>query len=206
MREEDCPVRHSSPLSSATWPSVPPVRTERARRGPGVPCPLGRPPSFFGKAQVPDFRRKTWSFLVTWGWWAQTEFSNRRHRPRPGESSWQLVTILREHVTTFGTAEDGRLFANERGGVVGSSTYYRVLQEARGLALPPAAVASPLAARPYDLRHSALLTCLNPGVDPTEVAERAGTSGEFLLSRYAKKCIDGRQEIANRRIQALLRE
>jgi hypothetical protein len=35
-------------------------------------------------------------------------------------------------------------------------------------------------------------------VDPTEVAERAGNSVEVLLSRYAK-CIDGRQEIANRK-------
>ncbi|GHD40942.1 integrase [Streptomyces galbus] len=117
----------------------------------------------------------------------------------------QLVTLLREHLDTFGTAEDGRLFTNERGGVVGSSTYYRVWQEARALALPPAAVASPLAARPYDLRHSALSTWLNSGVDPTEVAERAGNSVEVLLSRYAK-CIDGRQEIANRKIEDLLRE
>ncbi|MBL3666615.1 tyrosine-type recombinase/integrase [Streptomyces sp. M2CJ-2] len=117
----------------------------------------------------------------------------------------QLVVILRRHLDTFGTAEDGRLFANERGGVVGSSTYYRVWQEARALALPPAAVASPLAARPYDLRHSALSTWLNSGVDPTEVAERAGNSVEVLLSRYAK-CIDGRQEIVNRKIEELLSE
>lgn len=117
----------------------------------------------------------------------------------------QLVAILREHLATFGTAADGRLFTNERGGVVGSSTYYRAWQEARMIALPPAVVASLLAARPYDLRHSALSTWLNAGVDPTEVAERAGNSVEVLLSRYAK-CIDGRQEIANRKIQQLLSE
>ncbi|MFF5041767.1 tyrosine-type recombinase/integrase [Streptomyces nigra] len=117
----------------------------------------------------------------------------------------QLVAMLRQHLDTFGTAGDGRLFASERGGVVASSTYYRVWQEARALALPPAAVASPLAARPYDLRHSALSTWLNAGVDPTEVAQRAGNSVEVLLSRYAK-CIDGRQEIVNRKIEELLRE
>ncbi|WP_406838918.1 tyrosine-type recombinase/integrase [Streptomyces sp. AHU1] len=117
----------------------------------------------------------------------------------------QLVVILKQHLDTFGAAEDGRLFTNERGGVVGSSTYYRVWQEARALALSPAAVASPLAARPYDLRHSALSTWLNSGVDPTEVAERAGNSVEVLLGRYAK-CIDGRQEIANRKIEDLLSE
>ncbi|MGW4729710.1 hypothetical protein ACWEQC_11120 [Streptomyces shenzhenensis] len=117
----------------------------------------------------------------------------------------QLVVILRAPLATFGTAKDGRLFTNERGGVVGSSTYYRVWQEARTLALPSAAVASPLAARPYDLRHSALSTWLNAGVDPTEVAARAGNSVEVLLSRYAK-CIDGRQEIVNRKIEELLSE
>ncbi|MEU4494629.1 tyrosine-type recombinase/integrase [Streptomyces sp. NPDC023998] len=117
----------------------------------------------------------------------------------------QLVTILRAHIDTHGTADDGRLFFSERGGVVSSSTYYRAWQEARVLALPPAVVASPLAHRPYDLRHSALSTWLNAGVDPTEVAERAGNSVEVLLGRYAK-CLDGRQEVANRRIEDLLRE
>ncbi|MFF3890696.1 tyrosine-type recombinase/integrase [Streptomyces sp. NPDC001914] len=117
----------------------------------------------------------------------------------------QLVAMLREHVDTFGAASDGRLFFSEGGGVVASSTYSRAWQEARALALPPAAVASPLARRPYDLRHSALSTWLNAGVDPTEVAERAGNSVEVLLGRYAK-CLDGRQEVANRRIEDLLNE
>lgn len=55
------------------------------------------------------------------------------------------------------------------------------------------------------LSHSALSTWLNAGGDPTEIAERAGNSVEVLLGRYAK-CIDGRQEIANRKIEELLRE
>ncbi|MFF7214305.1 tyrosine-type recombinase/integrase [Streptomyces sp. NPDC008238] len=117
----------------------------------------------------------------------------------------QLVAIFREHLDTFGVADDGRLFFGEGGGVVSSSSYYRAWQEARLLALPPAVAASPLARRPYDLRHSALSTWLNAGVDATEVAERAGNSVEVLLSRYAK-CIDGRQEVANRKIEELLRE
>ncbi|WP_376732307.1 hypothetical protein [Streptomyces broussonetiae] len=104
-----------------------------------------------------------------------------------------LMAVLRQHLDTFATAEDGRLFTNERGGVVGSSTYYRVRQESRALPLPPAAATSPLAARPYDLRHPAPSTCLNSGVDPAEVAERAGNSVGVLLSRYAK-WIDGREE------------
>ncbi|MFI2299125.1 tyrosine-type recombinase/integrase [Actinacidiphila glaucinigra] len=117
----------------------------------------------------------------------------------------QLVAIFREHLDAFGVADDGRLFFSEGGGVVSSSSYYRAWQEARLLALPPAVAASPLARRPYDLRHSALSTWLNAGVDATEVAERAGNSVEVLLSRYAK-CIDGRQEVANRKIEELFRE
>ncbi|MFF7052182.1 tyrosine-type recombinase/integrase [Streptomyces griseorubiginosus] len=117
----------------------------------------------------------------------------------------RLVRILLAHIEEFGTAKDGRLFANERGGVVASTTYWRVWDEARHLALTPEQVASPLAARPYDLRHAALSSWLNAGVDPTEVAERAGNSVEVLLSRYAK-CLDGRQDVANRRIAELLGE
>lgn len=43
------------------------------------------------------------------------------------------------------------------------------------------------------------------GADPTEVAERAGNSVEVLLSRYAK-CLDVRQDVADRRIAELLGE
>lgn len=144
--------------------------------------------------------------------WTDSGENPRRPRPQepargrgPACADPHLVTILRNHIDTFGVAGDGRLFTNRRRGVVGSATYYRVWPEARAPALPPAAVASPLAARPYDLRHSALSTWLNSGVDATEVAERAGHSVEVLLSRYAK-CIDGRQEIANRKIEELLAE
>ncbi|GKQ34040.1 hypothetical protein ALMP_05910 [Streptomyces sp. A012304] len=37
------------------------------------------------------------------------------------------------------------------------------------------------------------------------MAERAGNSMEVLLTRYAK-CLDGRQDVTNRRIEDLLRE
>lgn len=78
-------------------------------------------------------------------------------------------------------------------------------QEVRLLALPPTIVASPLTSRPYDLRHSVLSTWLNAAVNPTEVAERAGNSVAVLLTCYAK-CLDGRQDVANRRIEDLLRK
>ncbi|WP_231626867.1 tyrosine-type recombinase/integrase [Streptomyces apocyni] len=124
---------------------------------------------------------------------------------RPVPLSPELVSIWRQSIDTFGTADDGRLFFNERGGIVGSSTYDHAWHEARQLALPPDLARSPLAARPYDLRHSALSTWLNAGVDPTEVAERAGNSVEVLMTRYAI-CLYGRQEIANQRIDRLLHE
>jgi integrase len=68
---------------------------------------------------------------------------------------------------------------------------------------PPDQVASPLAARPYDLRHAAVLLWLNGGVAATEVANCAGHSVEVLLRVYAK-CIDGGEEAANRRIDEAL--
>ncbi|MEU4697391.1 tyrosine-type recombinase/integrase [Nonomuraea dietziae] len=123
---------------------------------------------------------------------------------RPVPIPPELVAILRAHLEEFGTAPDGRLFRNERGGVLGASTYSRAWEEARRLALTPRQVASPLAGKPYDLRHAALSTWLNAGVDATTVAERAGNSVEVLLKRYAK-CLDGRDEQINRRIEAALK-
>ena len=61
---------------------------------------------------------------------------------------------------------------------------------------------SPLARRPYDLRHACLSTWLNGGV-ATQVAEWAGHSVEMLLRVYAK-CLDGQDEIAKRRIASAL--
>src|ERR1022692_1723026 len=59
--------------------------------------------------------------------------------------------------------------------------------------------ASPLARRPYDLRHACLSTWLNGGVAPTQVAEWAGHSVDVLLRIYAK-CLAGQHELAKRRI------
>jgi integrase len=80
-----------------------------------------------------------------------------------------------------------------------------VWAEARSLALTPEQVASPLAGRPYDLQHAAVSLWLNAGVPATEVAERAGHSVEVLLRVYAKSLDDG-QAVANKRIDAALRE
>jgi integrase len=64
-------------------------------------------------------------------------------------------------------------------------------------------VTSPLAGRPYDLRHAAVSLWLNAGVPATDVAERAGHSVQVLLRVYAKWLDDG-EAVANKRIDAAL--
>jgi integrase len=115
-----------------------------------------------------------------------------------------LVKILRAHIDTYGVAPDGRLFRSERGKPVASTAYTEVWQEARQVALSPEQIASPMAGRPYDLRHAAVSLWLNGGVSPTEIAQRAGHSVEVLLRVYAK-CVSGQEAIANRRIEEILK-
>jgi integrase len=68
--------------------------------------------------------------------------------------------------------------------------YGEVWQRARPATLTAAQQASPLARRPYDLRHAALWLWLNAGVPATEVARRAGHGVAVLLTVYANG-IDG---------------
>jgi len=77
--------------------------------------------------------------------------------------------------------------------------------KARQTALTAAEQASPLARRPYDLRHACLSTWLNGGVYPTQVAEWAGHGVDVLLRIYAK-CVVGQDELAKRRISEALRQ
>jgi len=127
--------------------------------------------------------------------------SETRRVPIPAE----LVAILREHIATFGVAADGRVFSSDRGHIVASTAISDVWAEARTRALTPAQVASPLAGRPYDLRHAAVSLWLSAGVPPPRVAERAGHSVEVLLRVYAK-CLDDGDNTANTRIEAALRD
>ncbi|WP_113704719.1 tyrosine-type recombinase/integrase [Nonomuraea lactucae] len=122
---------------------------------------------------------------------------------RPVPIPPELVAILREHIATFGVGDDGRLFRTRTGGTFSGSAYAKVWQEARKLALTPEQVDSPLAGRPYDLRHAAVSLWLNAGVHAPEVAARAGHSVDVLLKIYAK-CIDGQREVANQRIEEAL--
>jgi len=124
---------------------------------------------------------------------------------RPVPCHPHLTGLIRAHITEFGFAPDGRLFTGLRGGDLSESVYGRIWQAARLAALTPAEAASPLAGRPYDLRHACLSTWLNGGVDPTQVAEWAGNSVAVLLRVYAK-CIAGRDKIARQRIEEALRD
>ncbi|MER8159549.1 tyrosine-type recombinase/integrase [Streptomyces sp. NPDC094472] len=123
-----------------------------------------------------------------------------RHVPIPPG----FVTTLREHLETYGAAPDGRLFRTARGGLVQESGYGEVWARARKAALGPEQQASPLGARPYDLRHACVSLWLNSGVDPVEVARRAGHTVAVLLKVYAK-CLDGATAMANARIDEALK-
>ncbi|MER5889897.1 site-specific integrase [Streptomyces sp. NPDC001941] len=111
-----------------------------------------------------------------------------------------LVAMLRAHVKEFGTASDGRLFQNERGGLVGTSSYWRVWQEARPFAFPPHKAASPLASKPYDGRATCITDWLRSGLPVAEVARRAGTSPEVIDRHYAG-CVDNSEAEDNKKIE-----
>ncbi len=115
----------------------------------------------------------------------------------------ELTMLLRDHLATYGTAPDGRLFGGVRGGELPTITYRRAWTRVRQVALTAEEQASPLARRPYDLRHACLSTWLNGGVYPTQVAEWAGHGVDVLLRIYAK-CVVGQDELAKRRINEAL--
>jgi integrase len=114
-----------------------------------------------------------------------------------------LTRLINDHIAKFGIGRDGRIFRGTRGGPVPDTVYCAVWREARRRALTPSEVASPLAARPYDLRHAAVSTWLNAGIPPTQVAEWAGHSVNVLLRVYAK-CIVGQHLAAIRRLSEVL--
>jgi integrase len=116
----------------------------------------------------------------------------------------ELTTILRKHLAEHGTAQDGRLFRGVRGGPLSESLYGRVWGEARTAALTAEEVASPLARRPYDLRHAAVSTWLNGGVPAPQEAAWAGHSVDVLFRVYAK-CIAGQDAAVRRRVEEALR-
>jgi integrase len=128
-----------------------------------------------------------------------------RKTTRPVPIPPELVRLLGAHINRFGVAPDGRLFRGTRSALLSESSYGRVWQRARKKALTPAQADSPLAGRPYDLRHSGVTLGLNAGVPVPEVARRAGHGVAVLLRVYAG-CIDGHEQLWNSRIDDALRD
>ncbi|MGL5824928.1 MAG: tyrosine-type recombinase/integrase [Nocardioides sp.] len=115
-----------------------------------------------------------------------------------------LVPMLRKHLDEFTEGPDGRLFYGARSGrEINATLYQRVWAKARESAFTPAEQRSPLARRPYDLRHACVSTWLAAGTPAPEVAAWAGHSVDVLLRRYAK-CIDGQTDAIRRRIEQAL--
>jgi integrase len=114
-----------------------------------------------------------------------------------------LADLLRQHQREYGTAPDGRLFRGARGGILSESVYGRIWHAARHVALGPELAATPLARRPYDLRHAALSLWLNATGAPAEVAVRAGNTVHVLQDVYTH-CVDGRDEFISQQIEEAL--
>ncbi|MEU5429973.1 site-specific integrase [Streptomyces olivoreticuli] len=119
---------------------------------------------------------------------------------RPVPIPPELVAMLRAHLKEFGTASDGRVFQNERGGLVGTTSYYRVWVEARSYAFPPPKFHSPLAENPYAGRAFCITQWLLAGLAIAEAARRAGTSPEVIDRHYAG-LIDNSEEEDNKKIE-----
>lgn len=114
-----------------------------------------------------------------------------------------LVHLLREHIARYGTADDGRLFRAARGERVASTEYCEIWKGARKAVLSRREVESALAAVPYSLRHAGVSLWIKSGVDPAEVAARAGHSIAVLYRFYAKILKGGQQHSNNLIARAL---
>ncbi|MEV4131458.1 integrase [Dactylosporangium sp. NPDC049742] len=130
----------------------------------------------------------------------QREVGERRTAPCPPE----LTALIHWHLREFGTGAGGRLFVGERNRTeLPKRTIITTWRLAREHVFIPDVVETPLAKRPYDLRHAAVSTWLNGGVPPTDVALWAGQSVEVLFRIYAA-CLDKGTEILRRRVSAAL--
>jgi integrase len=138
----------------------------------------------------------------------RTEKRALKHREagetRPVPCPPELTAHLQRHLSTHGVAADGRIFRGTRSqGRLSSSVYGRVWAQAREHALTPQMAASPLARRPYDLRHACVSTWLAAGIQPARVAEWAGHSIAVLMQVYAR-CLDGGEQHARSQLDAFL--
>ncbi|MBA9003456.1 hypothetical protein [Thermomonospora cellulosilytica] len=83
------------------------------------------------------------------------------------------------------------------------SSLSRVWEEARTLGLTPEQRLSPLAGRPYDLRHSGVTVRLYAGMPPKQVAQWTGHSVKVLHKTYSQ-VMDGFDDTWFQRIDNVL--
>lgn len=133
----------------------------------------------------------------------RTQAPARRRHPSGADPASSGRALLRQHLARHGIAADGRLFRGSRGGMLSESVYGRVWHAARAAALDPDLAATPVARRPYDLRHAALSLWLSATRAPAEIAARAGNSVRVLHSTYTH-CIDGHSQVVSQQIERVL--
>jgi hypothetical protein len=161
----------------------------QAKARPRSPGPTPAPPTWPARSNTAPSSRPAWS-------------------PHP-----DLVAVLHRHLDRFGTGADGLPFVTRTapGGrplappychPVSMNTIYRIWHLAKTRALTDDAATSPLARRPYDLRHACLSTWL-AGFPVARVAAWAGNGIGVLLAVYAH-CIHGQDHANLRRIETVL--
>lgn len=138
-------------------------------------------------------------------WTTSGETHDARHLKHRAEKETReipippvLVAILRDHIKTYGTAEDGRLFRTSRGKPYSASAYTTVWQETRMLAFTRAQARSPLAGRPYDLRHAAVSLWLNAGV-PAAGWRSERAQAWRSCTAYTRSALTGNAELSTGR-------
>lgn len=115
----------------------------------------------------------------------------------------ELVALLRGHIEKYEVSADGQVFTGDKDGQIPLITYTRVWRAARAAAFTEETCRTPLARRPYDLRHAAVSTWLAGGVPPTTVARWAGHSVAVLLEVYAS-CLHGHDVLARKQVESAL--
>lgn len=182
------------------------LRTEEAVALRQNDCTL--PARGWGTLTITSAAPRTATAWTSTGTGTSHELRGLKHRPagtiRNIPIPPVLVTLLRRHLADHGTAPDGRLFPGTRGGILSESVYGRTWHPARVKALGPGLAATPLARRPYDLRHAALSLWLNAGGEPAQIAARAGNSTHVLLTTYTH-AIHGHDQLLNQQVTHALR-
>jgi integrase len=103
-----------------------------------------------------------------------------------------------------GTSPEGRIFRSRQGNPLQVSSWWQVWKKVREKSLTDEQLATPLMARPYDLRHAGVTRRLNEGMPQASVAAWAGHSVEVLTRIYVH-VIAGQDETLIAQMDAYLR-